>query len=82
MGLKQEQGTEGQAPPGHFIVVGAGFGGLTAAIELKRRGFSVLLVETAPEMTTIGWAAPSLYTRRHIQKSPRLTFALQGTRFK
>lgn len=65
MGLPQEQANEGKAFPCHFIVVGAGFGGLTAAIELKRKGFSVEIVEAAPEMTTIGWAAPSLYIRRY-----------------
>ncbi len=36
------------------IVLGAGFGGITAAIELKRKGAKVLLLEQAPQLSDIG----------------------------
>lgn len=36
------------------LVVGAGIGGLTAAIALRRAGFEVRLVERAPELAPVG----------------------------
>nr|WP_245839572.1 FAD-dependent monooxygenase [Nocardia donostiensis] len=36
------------------VVVGAGIGGLTAAIALLRRGWSVQVLERAPELTAVG----------------------------
>ena len=36
------------------IVVGAGFGGLTAAIECHRKGHSVILLEKFPELKPLG----------------------------
>ncbi len=38
----------------NVIVVGAGFGGITSAIELKRRGAKVTVIEAAPQLTEIG----------------------------
>ncbi|KAL2061484.1 hypothetical protein VTL71DRAFT_6861 [Oculimacula yallundae] len=38
-----------------FLIIGAGFGGLTAAIELKRKGVEVLVIEAAPEFALQGW---------------------------
>jgi monoamine oxidase len=39
---------------GHFIVVGAGFGGLSAAIELNSKGFDVDIFESAKELLPLG----------------------------
>ena len=38
----------------HVIIVGAGFAGLTAAIECNRKGHSVLVLESFPELKTLG----------------------------
>jgi len=38
----------------HVIIVGAGFAGLTAAIESHRKGHSVLLLESFPELKLLG----------------------------
>lgn len=38
----------------HVIIVGAGFAGLTAAIECKRKGHSVLLLESFPDLKLLG----------------------------
>lgn len=38
----------------HFIIVGAGYVGLTAAIELTLKGFRVEVFEAAKEFTTAG----------------------------
>ena len=35
---------------GHIIVIGAGFGGLAAAIELRNRGYSVTLIERSAQV--------------------------------
>lgn len=34
----------------HVIVIGAGYAGLTAALELNRRGFRVTVVDQQPEV--------------------------------
>ncbi|EXJ75071.1 uncharacterized protein A1O5_01767 [Cladophialophora psammophila CBS 110553] len=39
---------------GHFLIIGGGFAGLATAIELKRKGFSAEVFETAPELSLIG----------------------------
>jgi 2-polyprenyl-6-methoxyphenol hydroxylase-like FAD-dependent oxidoreductase len=36
------------------VVVGAGFGGLTAAVALRRRGWDVTVVERAPDLRPVG----------------------------
>jgi 2-polyprenyl-6-methoxyphenol hydroxylase-like FAD-dependent oxidoreductase len=38
----------------HVIIVGAGFGGLTAAIECHRKGHSVLVLESFPQLKLLG----------------------------
>ena len=38
----------------HVLIVGAGFAGLTAAIECHRKGHSVLVLESFPELKTLG----------------------------
>ena len=38
----------------HILVVGAGIGGLTAALALMRQGFKVDLFDQAPELTELG----------------------------
>lgn len=39
---------------GRLLVVGAGYGGLAAAIELKRKGFEVEIIESVRELSTQG----------------------------
>jgi 2-polyprenyl-6-methoxyphenol hydroxylase-like FAD-dependent oxidoreductase len=48
--------TSNKATPSgiHVIIVGAGFAGLTAAIECHRKGHSVLLLESFPELKLLG----------------------------
>ncbi|KAH7110711.1 hypothetical protein EDB81DRAFT_831495 [Dactylonectria macrodidyma] len=41
-------------PRGRILVVGAGYAGLATAIELKRKGFEVEVIEAARELTTQG----------------------------
>ncbi|MFB7368355.1 FAD-dependent oxidoreductase [Streptomyces sp. NPDC056222] len=41
-------------PRRHAVVVGAGIGGLTAAIALHRRGWHITVCERAPEPPTTG----------------------------
>ena len=49
MGEPAEGGTEGGTP--RVVIVGAGFGGIAAAIELRRHGFrDVTILERAPEL--------------------------------
>jgi phytoene dehydrogenase-like protein len=36
------------------IVIGAGYAGLSCAIELKKKGCRVRLFETLPSLTTLG----------------------------
>lgn len=38
----------------HIIVVGAGIGGLTAALGLAKQGFTVVVLEQAPELSEVG----------------------------
>jgi len=38
----------------HVLIVGAGFGGLTAAIECRRKGHSVMLLESFSELRPLG----------------------------
>lgn len=47
---------ERPSPPSgiHVIIVGAGFAGLTAAIECHRKGHSVLVLESFPELKILG----------------------------
>ena len=40
--------------PAKVIVAGAGIGGLSAAIALRRAGFEVVLLERAPELGAVG----------------------------
>lgn len=40
--------------PLHVVIVGAGFGGLTAAIECRKRGMTVTVIETYPTSQTFG----------------------------
>ncbi|KZL66485.1 salicylate hydroxylase protein [Colletotrichum tofieldiae] len=40
--------------PGRIIIVGAGLGGLTAAIQSQRKGKNVLLLEAFPECKVLG----------------------------
>ena len=43
--------TSGRAPGGLSIaIVGAGIGGLTAALALARRGFRVVVLERSPRL--------------------------------
>jgi 2-polyprenyl-6-methoxyphenol hydroxylase-like FAD-dependent oxidoreductase len=44
----------GAMPKHHAVVVGAGIGGLTAAVALHRRGWRVTVCERAPEPPTTG----------------------------
>ena len=44
----------GHAARNNFIVVGAGYAGLTAAIELRRGGFVVDVFESTKELTNQG----------------------------
>jgi len=47
--------SDGPSPSGiHVIIVGAGFAGLTAAIECHRKGHSVLVLESFPELKILG----------------------------
>lgn len=39
---------------GRILVVGAGFGGLAAAVELHRNGFHVDVIESVQQLTTQG----------------------------
>src|SRR5215813_13787795 len=38
----------------HIAVIGAGIGGLTAAVALRQAGFDVNVYEQAPELTEVG----------------------------
>jgi len=38
----------------HILIVGAGIGGLTAALTLSRAGFRVTVIERAPELSSVG----------------------------
>src|SRR5262245_63993225 len=42
------------SPPLGIAVIGAGIGGLTAAVALRRAGFDVEVYEQAPELTEVG----------------------------
>lgn len=41
-------------PRGRFLVVGAGYAGLAAAVELQRKGFEVEVVESVNQLSTQG----------------------------
>ena len=43
-----------------IIVVGAGFGGLAAAIELRRKGATVLVFESTKKLTEQGLSSESV----------------------
>ena len=40
--------------PAKVMVAGAGIGGLSAAIALRRAGFGVVVLERAPEIGAVG----------------------------
>ncbi|GIX13442.1 MAG: hypothetical protein KatS3mg118_1401 [Paracoccaceae bacterium] len=40
--------------PGAALIIGAGIGGLTAAIALRQKGFPVEIIERDPEWTVYG----------------------------
>ncbi|KAM5347557.1 hypothetical protein ACJ41O_007381 [Fusarium nematophilum] len=48
---------------GHFLIIGAGFAGLGTAIELKRKGFSVEVIEAAPQLSAIGSSATRIIAK-------------------
>jgi monoamine oxidase len=50
----EANGVNGASSRGHYIVVGAGFGGLAAAIELVRKGISVEVLESVQKLTLQG----------------------------
>lgn len=50
---ERSNGTEKHAR-GRFIVVGAGYGGLSAAIELATKGHDVEVIEAAKELSSKG----------------------------
>lgn len=61
--MKSEaNGVSGTPDRGHYIVVGAGFGGLAAAIELARKGISVKVIESAKKLTLQGKRATSVFS--------------------
>lgn len=41
-------------PKGRLLVVGAGFAGLGAAVELQRKGFEVEVIESVKQLSTQG----------------------------
>lgn len=47
--------------PLNIVVVGAGFGGLSVAIECKERGMNVTLIERYPDSNSAGgtWDSPN-----------------------
>ena len=45
---------EGGGPRGRIIVVGAGYAGLSTAIELTRKGFEVEVIEHTKKLTSQG----------------------------
>lgn len=45
---------ERAASKGRYLVIGAGYAGLAVAIELRRKGFEVEVVEAVKELTTQG----------------------------
>ena len=47
----------------HAVVIGAGIGGLTAAVALTRKGWSVTVLEQAPSIEPVGRPWPSPRTR-------------------
>jgi len=53
----------------HIILIGAGIGGLTAALSLKRAGFKVSIYEQAPELGEVGAG---------LTLSPNATHALES----
>lgn len=56
MGFSDINGTSDTPNPqkGRFIIVGAGYAGLTAAIELRRRGHDVEVFEATKKITKQG----------------------------
>ena len=54
MGIKSTANGTGPATGIKVIIVGAGFGGLTAAIECHRQGHSVTIFESFPELKVLG----------------------------
>lgn len=54
--MPSKQPSSSPPPPTgiHILIVGAGFAGLTAAIECARQGHTVLLLEKAPELRPLG----------------------------
>ena len=47
---REHDGSTGEARPADVVIVGAGIGGLAAAIELAREGLAVTVLEAAPEV--------------------------------
>ncbi len=48
---------------GRFLVIGAGYAGLAAAIELKSNGFEVEVIEAVEKLTTQGQSTPQKLQR-------------------
>jgi 2-polyprenyl-6-methoxyphenol hydroxylase-like FAD-dependent oxidoreductase len=47
-------GTADAAGRSHILIIGAGIGGLTAALSLQRQGFLVSVYERAPDLHEFG----------------------------
>ncbi len=52
--MTEAKSTANDPARGRILVVGAGFGGLAAAIELNRKGFEVEVMEAVEKLTTQG----------------------------
>lgn len=69
-----------QTSKGRYLVIGAGYAGLAVAIELRRKGFKVEVIEAVKELTTQGMCIRNREPPGNLRETQRIHRRYHSTR--